>query len=55
MFGSPEIYLQAEMRYHHEQIRARFADADVRRRWVAVRPRSLLSGRSKPTPASVTH
>jgi hypothetical protein len=52
MFGSPEIYLQAEMRYRHEQIRGRFVDADVRRRRSPVHPRISLSRRRKASVAS---
>jgi hypothetical protein len=55
MFSSPEIYLQADIAYHRDQIQARFSDSKIRRGTPIRRrhvPRSLRRGRPVATASS---
>jgi hypothetical protein len=55
MFSSPEIYLQADIAYHRDQIQARFSDSTTRRGTPIRRrhlPRRLRRGRSVTTPVN---
>jgi hypothetical protein len=37
MFNTPEIYLQAELQYHREQIRSQFAGRRIQHRGTPIR------------------
>jgi hypothetical protein len=40
MFSTPEIYLQAELQYHRDQVRSTFARGRLQRQGTPVRRRS---------------
>jgi hypothetical protein len=52
---NPEIYLQAEMQYHHERIRAMFSDSHARRGRSQSRPRISLVRRRSAATARTAH
>jgi hypothetical protein len=56
MFSTPEIYLQADLRYHRDQIRRAFRGTPVERQGTPVRaqPRGRLA-RHSTTTATASH
>jgi hypothetical protein len=54
MFSTPEIYLQAEMQYHREQIRSGFGRGRLQRRGSPVRPSRSAARLARRTPTAVS-